>query len=474
MASNLLIVCFRYKLRILVTFLVCLSVTTGLAFSRKKQYEANASFIVLLGTEYTYRPSAGEQSSVNSALEREQILRTEVEILQNPDLHRSVVRKIGLKRIYPELLRPVGTQHELWSVFNKSTAVLGLNISTESVTDESPTEPIADDLLDLALTEFDAHFVAATVKTGSTVNLSFTHENPQIAAEALNTLSAFYMELRRKLFSNYQSDLVALQVRQLHQQLDDASLRLATFKATNNIVNFANRRDILLREQGEVEQEEQRAAGLISVNTAKIAAFKELRDKVPAENYTSRTAEVETRSAPLRSKAVTQNPVWAAISTDLVRAQGELEGATARLTRAKLQLVEVVGQLQDLGKVEQQLDEFERTRHVAEDNFRSASKVLGERRLVEGIDAQKQTTIRSLQAPLTPNRAKNTRRVILIAGLALSGLLTSIVALLSNYFYPFYLSARMLEQDTGVAVLASIPEIKPAFRSHVARVETPF
>src|SRR3569833_290206 len=74
------------------------------------KYAATTSLVVTLGPEYTFRPEAGATSMVNSTIDREQMLRTEIEILQSPALQEDVIRAVGLERLYPNYVDkgPIG------------------------------------------------------------------------------------------------------------------------------------------------------------------------------------------------------------------------------------------------------------------------------------------------------------------------------------------------------------------------------
>lgn len=496
---------FFYKRRILAVSFSILFLIGTLALTMKKQYEAAASLIVLLGTEYTYRPSAGEQATANAVLEREQILRTEVEILGNANLHREVLRKIGLERAYPDLLKPPGSLARLRAAV---TSVLDRMIVDSGVrrTEEENAGEQADQTLELALASFNSQLSLQVAKTGSTIGLGFTNPDPQVAADILNTLAAMYLDLRRKLFGSTQSSVVSEQVQQLRQQLEQTDRRLTEFKARNNIANFQTRREIVLREQGDLEKEKKEAESLLDQNAARIAALEGQLAKLPPEIQSSRSTEVDARATPLRtsleqllakrselltqyradSAAVrsvneqiaarqaelassrgdrstsgfifAQNPLWANISSDLFRAQGELRAAEARLAQATVHTAEVANHLRDLNRLEEKLQDLERARQIADDSFRSASKVFEDRRLIESVEAQKQASVRLLQPALVPTMPKGTRRLILLAGIALSLVGAAITALLSNYFRPYYLLAESLERDAGIAVLATVAE----------------
>ena len=232
---GLLIAAFTYKRRMLVTALAVLGLALALAAVMKSKYVAHSSLLALLGTEYTYRPLAGQTATSNGALEREEVLRTEIEILESDDLHRALIRRIGLRRLYPGYLEPPGL------VVAAIKSVLGLSSRiADEVTGEA-REKTPPDPVELALIEFDASFSAVAVKAGNSIELTFTHADPGLAAEVLNTLNAMYLDMRKSVFSDQQSGLVEAQVGKLRDALGAADARLAEFRMAHGASAFLTR-----------------------------------------------------------------------------------------------------------------------------------------------------------------------------------------------------------------------------------------
>ena len=108
---------FKDRRRIIRAMAITFGVFLVFAILSVPRYAAHASLLVNSGPEYTVRPEAGQQTVVNQVAEREQILGTEVEILQSRSLQESVVRQIGLDRLYPGYAHP-GLLHTLRRTFS--------------------------------------------------------------------------------------------------------------------------------------------------------------------------------------------------------------------------------------------------------------------------------------------------------------------------------------------------------------------
>jgi uncharacterized protein involved in exopolysaccharide biosynthesis len=109
---------------------------------------------------------------------------------------------------------------------------------------------------------------------------------------------------------------------------------------------------------------------------------------------------------------------------------------------------------------ELQLHQLERNRAVLEDNYRAVTKILDERQTVEAVEAHRESSVRVVQPPRVPALPQPTRRLILLAGLVMSMLVSIGSILMSHFFRAIYLRPEALEMDTGLVVLASVPEMR--------------
>jgi uncharacterized protein involved in exopolysaccharide biosynthesis len=106
------------------------------------------------------------------------------------------------------------------------------------------------------------------------------------------------------------------------------------------------------------------------------------------------------------------------------------------------------------------LHQLERNRAILEDNYKTVSKILDERQTVEAVEAHRESSVRVIQPPRAPTLPQPTRRLILMAGIIVSALLSIGSILMSHFFRAIYLRPEALEMDTGLTVLASVPEMR--------------
>ncbi len=106
---DLMLTAFTQKARVFLIFFVIMALSVVIAVQIQPNYKVKSTLLVLMGTEYSFRPAAGQQFTNSGGVDAEQILRTEASILTSDDLHRSVIREIGIEKMYPKLLEKPGT-----------------------------------------------------------------------------------------------------------------------------------------------------------------------------------------------------------------------------------------------------------------------------------------------------------------------------------------------------------------------------
>jgi uncharacterized protein involved in exopolysaccharide biosynthesis len=480
------------RTRIALSVLLVLLLAAAWASQVRPRYTSDSTLLVLLGSEYTYRPAAGEQSLANNALGLEPVLRTEVGILSSDDLHRSVIQKVGLDRLYPSYLQPQGGVRRL---IRDAAAYLQnrfkLNIPGLHTDSAPPGNP-----MEYALAEFDANLNIRAIRSSSVIELTFTHPDAALAAEALQMLEVQYLDFRRQLFKDVQMPIVRVQVDQLSKQLEAAENRVLEFKRDHDITNFQSRREILLQQQGEAERVLRQAESGVAQTTARLAELDQQmrapnRDKAVAlapmqsvvEGFRDREAQTrdrylavgrtvdEARTQVLQHQAEVarlQSQQMLALKQDRDRVSAELRASTALRAETKTQLDKVVAELRAISDLETQVAQLERARTLAEESYRSAAKIMTDRGMLENVDAGKQAAIRIIQPPETPIAPEPLRRQIAVAGALISLILGALVALLSHYFRDVILLPEALEAETELPVLASVPQIRGLARSAIA------
>ncbi|MDR3529385.1 MAG: hypothetical protein P4L90_02335 [Rhodopila sp.] len=481
---DLLLTAVTQKARVFLIFFCIMALTIVVAVQVQPDYKAKSSLLVLLGTEHAFRPAAGQQFMNSGSVDAEQVLRTEASILGSDDLHRTVIREVGIEKMYPKLFKKPGPV-EQWYINTRRfvTDTLGL------------TEPAtgAADAVDPMVRAIDAftHNLTITVdKKSSVIGLDFTNPDKTVAADALRILEAQYFVLRSKLYGDVQAPIVQMQQDAVGKQLADADSALQMFKKEHDISNFSERRAVLLKQQGDLETALTKSESTIAEQTARLTQLNQqlgsvtgakkgnpnaaaaLQGMVHAYQQRQEDAQTHYRGSPAVDEArrqmleretdIARMQATQAygVQTDRNKTEADLRSSLAGHDAIAAQLTALNTQVRDLDAEELQLHQLERSRAVLEDNYKAVSKILDERQVVETVEANRQSSVRVIEPPGVPALPQPIRRLILLAGLVVSTLLSIGSILISHFFRAIYLRPEALEMDTGLTVLASVPEMR--------------
>jgi uncharacterized protein involved in exopolysaccharide biosynthesis len=483
---DLMLALWFSRRRIFLIMLATLALAAYVAFQVQPKYQSRATFLVLLGPEYGMRPVAGQQLTNNINTLPEELLHTEADVLYSDDLHRSVIEQIGVAKLYPDLLKPPGLlARSVKQARSYVHDLLGLK-------DEPPVADKSEDTLLQAQRQFADNFGVNVDRKSHIIQVFFQHPNAQLSAETLKVLEARYFALRDKLFEDKQLAIVEGDLERAGAQLQAADAKLAEFKRVHDVANFAERQKILMTEQGALEDQlskaESATAGLQARLDGLTAQLKLASGQPNAKGNPNAASAlqgmVETYQKRQNEALTTYrgSPAYDTARTEMLKAQEEI--AKMRSTQAftlqqeynkteadlrtnqaardaiRLQLKNIAQDLVSINADETRLHELERTRGVLEDNYRAIAKVETDRQVIEDVDAKRQSSVRVVEAPRVPDKAQPIRMQIMAAG-AIIGILVSLIAsLMSGFFRGVYLRPEALEVDTGLAVLAVVPDHK--------------
>jgi uncharacterized protein involved in exopolysaccharide biosynthesis len=419
--------------------------TCGVVLVLKPHYVADATLLVLLSPDYASRQVAGMAPGSGEMLDRDAFLKSELDILTSRSLEETAVSRIGADTLYPGISDPSWLERARQALFGGP----------------------APDPQAAATGKFALNFDAAADKTGNILNVSFRNRDPAVAANAVNTMIALYLEKRHELYSDVQSQALAQQAADLRRQLESAEQALSDFKAKSGILNYATQRDLLLHQRDDLTRDLQAGdSAAAQASESRAAAEAQLNHTTPDvvtqdEVDTRRQAELAAVGAQITGSTVRhgRNTVYESLNLDRARAAISLQAAHARHDADVQQLAEVQDRLVKLEASGVELDRLERARATLDASYQTVAKALADRQLVEDVDAKKASNVRIIQAAEPPAKPTNTRLVVFAAGVLLSLFMGALVAVLSNLFRRGYIAPETLERRLGVPVLASIPDL---------------
>ena len=182
----------------------------------KRTYSGEGTIMVQLGDEYVYQPVAGSGAQGSLLQTPDTITLNEVAIVKNPEVMDRVLGEMmsrpgGVKRFAPDIARKLNR----------------------------PTDTLAYQLAYMELRKkMDSEFFVAARPKSSIIDMSYRHEDPQLAVSTLNALMDAYMSYRRTVFVEGAGDLIAQRRQDTETQLKTIDRQISAFLAKNGISDF--------------------------------------------------------------------------------------------------------------------------------------------------------------------------------------------------------------------------------------------
>ncbi len=510
----------RHRGTLLLTFLVPFLVAVGLALVPRTTYEAEARLLVLIGSEYVFRPEIGT-AGAGMALDPESIVKSEVEILRSWSLKERILRRMGVKAVFPDLYeedRPIDP------MMPRSTPA-GTAPGVSDTDDREPAPTDENRWLQPAIVAFAKRLTVEPMKDSSVIRVSFRHADRQVAADVVNELVAAYFERRTEILHRSRAPGLAASYAHAEQAVAAKRQQLDGFKQRHDIVDLGREVALVLERQshnetalaaarGDLEEANQRLAQLRRTLAATPPRMVLHSDALLLESFQRSTEELtrlEAQRASLASTLLDTHPSIVAIdrqiaslrarlggapATRTVNRQGpnplyvetegrvaETEAAIAGLTAAISALTAEGAQLRRqasaLRALQVEYEGMERGIRILEGAQETLARNLGEAEAFDHVSAQKSDNVRLIQAALPPVEGRSLAVLIVAVGGILGALATVFTAFLLEAMRSVYVTAQDAAQSLGLPVLASIPAVPrrptrpPARRLRSDRGERP-
>ena len=458
---------FYHWRKALIAFLIPVLLALAAATLAQPIYTAQSRLLILLGDDYVFRRSVGEDATGNpQTFDRAQIVHAEMEILGSREIREKTLTDIGLTRVYPKAKAgPAG--------MNAALEQLGRDLTIENV------------------------------PQSNTIEVRLRHRDPKVAADFVNRLVQNYIASRREIFQRADSAAVNDQQRGLSDQLAateaqiaDLSNRYAIGDYDQEIQGVQSQQTALTAQLAaqdqliataaaradRLAQQLRNASAQIALNTddtrsQQVTALTDnlmlLRERrrVAAARYADgyplvveldrQIADLETQIAAAPQSQTTlvrsgPNPVSQQIETQLATTRGELAGLQSGRAQLSDALGAARGRLASLVEIGPRYRELTRQRTLTETAYRSVSENAEDSRLQSSI-AGANANVRVIEAAQPPTKARTGRLLILAAGLVVGTLAALAVIIVSAAASPVILTPRDAEVRLRAPVLATVP-----------------
>jgi len=427
---------------------------------------------VKFGREYIYKPETGGSEEVPVFFDRQEVMNTEVQILNSDDLLEKVVSRIGVDKLYPEIL-------------------------------EHPPKKMTP--FKKAVLQFKKDLMVYHLKKSDVVNLFLTHKDPQVAARTINTLVDLFTERHLQLFSNPKSHFLESQLSLYRQRLDKSESELELFKQKKGVYSLHEQRTILLQQQASLDTDLSSTVNRIRELQEKVMALGVQLETVPETimeyNETQKNKMIDDAMTKLldlqlqeqqlllkydenhrlvahvrrevqvvrdflyehgenstTSIRIGKNNLYHSLEKERVQTLTELSSLEGRTAALQEQIARLEQDLKDIDANELVLYNLKREQATNEGNYQSFLSKLEDARVSDEMDRQKLANIRVIQKAIPPVKPiKPNKKLNILIALVLGSAISIAFAIFSEFVIDQSLSTpAAVERRLGIPVLATI------------------
>lgn len=187
----------------------------------KRTYTGEGRVLVQLGSEYVFQDATNQNASQGLMMTPDHIVLNEIGIMKNADIIEKVVGQMSSSDRF-------GQTRFAKDAFKK------INAANNDADRQNAWVEL--------YTEVESSFAVMPQPKSSIVDLSYKHEDPQVAVETLNAFIEEYLDARKRLFVEGSSDGIAERRRSTEDQLKDNEQKIARFLNKNGISDFDSER----------------------------------------------------------------------------------------------------------------------------------------------------------------------------------------------------------------------------------------
>ncbi len=259
----------------------------------KRTYTGEGRVLVQLGDEYVYDSVTSKQAQ-GLQLTPDHIVQNEVGIMKNADIIEQVVGEM--------ISAPGGLERFSKSAAEKIRAANG---------DVRDTENAWVDLY----TEVESSFAVMPKPKSSIVDLAYKHEDPEIAVDTLNLFIEKYLDARKALFVEGESDIISERRRVTDEQLRANERAIQKFLRSNGVSDFDSERTGVTKRTEDLRTQLNTLRGDMSETERALATVEQQLRTIPQEinlfvddRASQRVAQAELELKQLLAKYLPTSP----------------------------------------------------------------------------------------------------------------------------------------------------------------------
>lgn len=487
---DILHIFFKHVRMITSVVLVAMLLTLIVLFVMPRQYEVESSILFkaprMEMTSLYDTQNSNEKPFVNIAIS--EMINAEVPILQSPVLVRKVIREIGVDKV----LNMGGSSKESWLSPVKSvvhgvvngvfSVVRGIGSALGFV------RPMTEE--DKAYDRIQKNLEITKERNSNIIQVKLTCEDPVLGAKLVNALVAAYERRHAELYELTQDmGFFEKRVTQKKGELDAVEQKLREIREKYNMANpksvydakllaMGNLKQVLAADEARLsalEEREKSYRGLSNFKAGEFAKNEMLRSNPNLNEIMKSVLTAQEAFDQASSKYVKGSYPYESAKTEYAKMQDRFRSEVEdSLKGDKLEAMEVKGEIEKYRKavsdlqtevnlVQSQETEYERLlleREIISNSYKSYSD-REERARTAGILSTGQiSNVAQIGEALPPIKPSSPRvGLVLLVAFILSLLASFGLILLFEYMNQTYRIDEDIEEQLGLRVVSSIPQL---------------
>ncbi|HEX8568980.1 MAG TPA: Wzz/FepE/Etk N-terminal domain-containing protein [Caulobacteraceae bacterium] len=469
-AADLVTLLWRERLLMAAVFGALFLLGAVYALTRPTTYPARSSLLVQMGQEYVYQPRAGDAAR-GLTPDIDQVVESEVEILQSAPLRVRVVEQVGYKTLYPNRTAAFdgATPAQRRRMIHQAAVNLGQGLGVQ------------------------------TGPSSNVIGLTYEHKNPEVAATVLNQLVDNYLVYRREVLADVTLPLVTQQRQAMQTRLAGAEQALEEFLTVHRIGDFQAEKTAQsalqaslgderyrvmarLREvQGRLGELSRQAGGLSpevglyrDIDTTAENKLRDLRiqrDELlsrykpgarPVQEVEHQIAQMERmiregRGSTEGARRTGINPIYTTVQTERIQLRAEEASLQSRRAAIEAQFAEVTNRRLELTGLEPKYQDLERNRAALETSVRTFLSREQEQRAASAIAQSASDNIRLVQRASPAVKGSSMRGETLIIAFLLAAATALALGMGRIFLRRSFATAASASRTLDLPVLTTAP-----------------
>ena len=458
---------WRDRFLMIAVFAVLVAIGLGVALTMKTRYPAHASLLVRLGPEYVYQPNVGDAAR-GAIPTNDQLVQSEVEILNSQELRRRVIDELGMAEVMPSRAKAYAAAQpdKKVQLREAAAAAMGTNLKVD-------TAPDSD-----------------------VVRVTYTDTDPARAALVLNRLLDDYMAYRSSVLQGTSQPMLDQQLKSFQDQLVQADADYVKFLTDNQITDFDAEKASLNSLQSSLTDESYRVQARLKEiegrlgevgrqiagvspeiklyhDTDPAAASKLLQLRIDRQDLLSRytatsqpVKDVDEKIASMEAlmargagqspgaSRIGVNPLYQTVQTEQIQLNSEAASLRDRQAALGDQLAQIGARRQTLNQIEPQYLTLSQNRALLQDDIKGLTQKKQESE-AQGVAGRGLGTVRVVERPTPPSAGKSLKKPVLLLALVFAAFTALCVGLARLFTRRGFPTAASAARTLDLPVLAS-------------------